>query len=335
MSKSNVADIKLGTTLYSLTTEYHSRRYSLEALIEEVAKRGIGPGLEVVGFQSFRDFPRIPDATAARFKEVVAKAGLVPTCLGINADMWTDRRREMTQEESLDYHRAQLEAAAKLGFPVARYQWAAGPEVIRRLVPDAERLNVKLGLEIHAPHHTQHPEVLAYREMYEKAGSPYLGFIPDFGASARRIPEPYFKYFRWRGIGEEAIELAVNLWNEESDPFARRKRFFDIGAERGWDQVWLAELSIVFGLFSRMPPRAWLEIMPQVIHVHGKFYSFDDDGNDPAIPYDEILPVFVEGGYRGHISSEWEGHQVSDDDGFANIMKHHALQRRVLAQAHA
>jgi hypothetical protein len=89
----------------------------------------------------------------------------------------------------------------------------------------------------------------------------------------------------------------------------------------------------VFGLFSRQPPRDWLEIMPQVVHVHGKFYGVGDDGRDAAIPYEEILPVFVEGGYRGYISSEWEGHQVSDDDGFAAIVKHHALERRVLAQA--
>jgi sugar phosphate isomerase/epimerase len=326
-------DIRLGTTIYSLTNEYHSRRYSFEALVQKVAELGIGPGLEVVGFQSFREFPNISDATAARFRELVAQTGLVPTCLGINADVYRDRRREMTTDESVAYHRVQLGAAAKLGFPVARYQWLAGPEVIRRLAPDAERLGVKLGLEIHAPQHVQHPDVLAYREMYEKVGSPYLGFIPDFGASARAIPEAYFRYFRWRGIGEAAIDLAVKMWQEEGDMFARRKRFQETGAERGWDPVWVAELSIVFGLFSRQPPRDWLEIMPQVVHVHGKFYGVGDDGRDAAIPYDEILPVFVEGGYRGYISSEWEGHQVSDDDGFAAIVKHHALERRVLAQA--
>jgi len=327
------SDIRLGTTIYSLTNEYHSRRYSFEALIEKVAELGIGPGLEVVGFQSFRDFPHVRDETAARFRELVERTGLVPTCLGINADVYRDRRREMTMDESVAYHLVQLEAAAKLGFPVARYQWLAGPEVIRRLAPDAERLGVKLGLEIHAPQHADHPDVLAYREMYAKVGSPYLGFIPDFGASARAIPEAYFSYFRWRGIGEAAIELAVSIWNEEGDMFARRKRFFDIGTERGWDQVWLAELSIVFGLFSRAAPRSWLDIMPQVVHVHGKFYGVGADGRDPAISYEEILPVFVEGGYRGYISSEWEGHQVSDDDGFAHILRHHAMERRILAQA--
>jgi hypothetical protein len=327
------SDIRLGTTIYSLTNEYHSRRYSFDALVRKVAELGIGPGLEVVGFQSFRDFPNVSDETAAHFRELVARTGLVPTCLGINADVFRDRRREMTMDESVAYHLTQLEAAAKLGFPVARYQWLAGPEVIRRLAPDAERLGVKLGLEIHAPQHVDHPDVLAYREMYAKVGSAYLGFIPDFGSTARAIPEAYFRYFRWRGIGDDAIQLAVNIWNEEGDMFARRKRFQDLGAQRGWDPVWIAELSIVFGLFSRAAPRSWLDIMSQVVHVHGKFYAVSDDGQDAAIPYEEILPAFVEGGYSGYISSEWEGHQVSDDDGFAHIVKHHAMERRILAQA--
>src|SRR4029078_414280 len=108
---------------------------------------------------------------------------------------------------------------------------------------------------------------------------------------------------------------------------ARVKRFQETGAERGWDPVWVAELSIVFGLFSRQPPRGWLEIMPQFVRVHGKFSGVAAAGRDAAIPYDEILPVFVEGGYRGYISSEWEGHQVSDDGGVEHIVKHHALQR--------
>lgn len=329
----NSADIRLGTTLYSLTNEYHSRRYSFEELIEKVAELELGPGLEVVGFASFRGFPNISDETATRFREIVARTGLVPTCLDINADVYRDRRREMTLDESVAFHRAQLEAAAKLGFPVARYQWLAGPEAIRRLAPDAERLGVKLGMEIHAPQHVDHPDVLAYREMYAKVGSPYLGFIPDFGSSARAIPPAYFRYFRWRGIPEPVIELAVNIWSEDGEMFARRKRFLDLGGQRGWDPVWLAELSIMFGLFSRQPPRDWLEIMPQVVHVHGKFYGVGEDGSDPAIPYEEILPVFVEGGYRGYISSEWEGHQVCEDDGFAHIARHQAMERRILAQA--
>lgn len=332
---SRTANIKLGVTLYSFTTEYHQRRFGVEELIREVARRNLGPGLEIVGFQSIRGFPEINDAFAESFKAVVEETGLELTCLGINADTQIDRQREMTQDESLAYHERQVRAAAKLGFPVARYQYAATPEVIERLVPLAEKLGVKLGLEIHAPHSVDHPEVLAYREMYARVGSPYLGFIPDFGTSARAVPQAYVDFFRWRGIEEEMISKAMEIWDEDMEPFARREKFLQWSRAKGKDEILAVGIAIIFGLFTRQPPARWMEIMPQVIHVHGKFYSVNDQAEEPSIDYGAILPVFVEGGYNGYISSEWEGHQVNDDDAFDKVERHHAMQRRILEAAGA
>lgn len=325
-----IAEIKLGVTLYSFTNEYYQRRFGVEELVREVARRGLGPGLEIVGFQSVRGFPEVDDGFAESFRAVIEETGLTPSCLGTNADMYIDRKKPMTMEQSLAFHERQVRAAAKLGFPVVRFQYAASPEVVERLTPLTEKLGVKLGLEIHAPHSIDHPEVIAYREMYARVGSPYLGFIPDFGASARAVPEAYVRYFRWRGIGEDMIAKALEIWDEDMDPFARRTKFLDWAKAAGKDEVWAIDISIIYGLFSRQPLRNWLEIMPQVVHVHGKFYAVNDKGVDPSIDYDAILPIFVEGGYRGFISSEWEGHQINDDDGFAAVERHHAMERRIL-----
>jgi len=325
------ADVKLGTTLYSLTNEFWQRKFDFEGLIREVARRKLGPGLEIVGFQSIRGFPEVGDAFADRFRELIAETGLTPSCFGINADDLINRDRPMTRTESVGYHETQIRAAAKLGFPIARFQYAASPEVIERLAPLAERLNVKLGLEIHAPHTIHHPDVVAYREMYARVGSPFLGFIPDFGASARDVPLCYVAYFKWRGIQPEMISKALEVWHEDMEPFARRAKFLKWADENGKDEVAAVELSPIFGLFSRQPLENWLEIMPQVVHVHGKFYGVDDSGEDNSIDYDSILPLFVRGGYRGFISSEWEGHHVNDDDGFEMVARHQVMERRILA----
>jgi len=82
-----------------------------------------------------------------------------------------------------------------------------------------------------------------------------------------------------------------------------------------------------------MDPREWLEIMPQVVHIHGKCYDFDENGDEVAIPYAEILPLFRDNGYNGFMSTEWEGHAISDEDGFAKVQAHHALCRRILGTA--
>jgi hypothetical protein len=71
------------------------------------------------------------------------------------------------------------------------------------------------------------------------------------------------------------------------------------------------------------------------VHVHGKFYGVDASGEDNSIDYAALLPVFIRGGYRGYISSEWEGHHVNDDNGFEMVAGHHAMERKILAAAAA
>jgi hypothetical protein len=324
--------LKLGTTLFSFTNEFHGREYDLYQLIAKVGQLGLGPGLEIVGFAHVRGFPMVTDAFADDFKQAVSDAGLELSCIGINADLWIDPEHPMNDDESYDYHVDQIEAAAKLGFPVARYQFGAGPVIIERLVPLAEKLNIKLGMEIHAPDSVRSPAVMGFREMYNRVNSPMLGFIPDMGSCARRVAPAFDDYFRKLGIPEKLIELGHQIWDKEGDPFIKIPEFTARARELGSREEHIAEMFMIFGLFSRQEPTAWKEIMPQIVHIHGKFYGFDEQGNESAIPYQDLLPVFVEGGYKGFMSSEWEGHFFSDDAGFRKVQAHHALCRRILRE---
>ena len=326
--------LRRGTTLFSFTNEFHGREYTLDQLIAKVGELDLGPGVEIVGFSHVRGFPKVTDEFAAHFRALLAQHNLEPSCLGINADILIRPDQPMTQEELIAYHEAQIEAAAKLGFPVARYQHMAGTEVIRRLLPMAERLNVKLGLEIHAPEKVNSPMVLEYREMYARENSPYLGFVPDFGSTATRVSPAFISYFRQLGIPEPLIELVRTMWMEPDnlqDIHGKIPAFASRAKAAGFREAHIAECFIVFGLFSRQAPQAWKEIMPQVVHIHGKFYHFDEDGRESSIPYEEILPVVIESGYTGFMSSEWEGHFFSDDSGIEMVRKHHELCKRILS----
>src|SRR6187431_591914 len=68
--------LRLGTTLFSLTNEFHSLEYTFDELIAKVGALGLGPGLEVIGFQSIRGFPEVSEKFADRFKELLAEHGL-------------------------------------------------------------------------------------------------------------------------------------------------------------------------------------------------------------------------------------------------------------------
>jgi sugar phosphate isomerase/epimerase len=324
--------LKLGSTLFSYTNAFLRLDHSFEQLLAQIAARGLGPGVEVIGFQSIRGFPTVTDEFAQRFRELVATHRLEPSCLAINGDVALRRGTRMTTEESVAYHEPQLRAAAKLGFPLVRYQFTASPEVIRQLVPLAERLGVKMGLEIHAPQGVHTPEVLAYREMYARVQSPSLGFIPDFGASARGVPPPYLDILRAQGTPPELIAAALEIWATDDQAPSKRQRLVEVAQGR-LDPLKLSALAVIFNMFSPQPAAAWLEIMPQVIHIHGKFYGFDAAGSEPCIPYEELLPVFAKAGFNGFMSSEWEGHMYSLDDGFDMVAQHHALCRRILASS--
>jgi sugar phosphate isomerase/epimerase len=324
--------LKLGTTLFSFTTEYINRRYTFEQLLAEVAARRLGPGLEIVGFQSIRGFPTITDAFAERFRELMDLYKLTPSCLAINSDMMLRPGQMLTIDQAVAYHEPQIRAAARLGFPVIRSQFAAPPEVLRRLVPLIEKLKIKIGPEIHAPMAVNSPAVLGYREMYAKVNSPYLGFIPDCGSAARNIPPTYLAYLKSQGMPEDLMNLAVGIWRQPKDAQQKREEFAAAAKARNADPTVISSLAVMYSILSPQDPRAWLEIMPQIIHIHGKCYDFDASGSETSIPYEDLIPVFVEGGFNGFMSTEWEGHLYSQASGFEMVRKHQALCRRLLAQ---
>lgn len=320
----------MGATLYAFTNEFLARQYDLDGLLNEVAKRNIGPGVELVGFQSLRDFPVISDEFAEDFKRRLSDLGLHQTALGINADQEIRRGRIASTEEMVAYHQAQMRAAAKLGFPIVRYQYGATPLVIEQLAPLAEDLGLKLGLEIHAPQHAEHPDVISYREMYARVNCPALGWIPDFSSTAKRVPPSYIQSFRDSGVPEGLIELALSIWSEDGDTRARMTDYKERADKAGFSPMHYNPLSLIFAMFGKQDPRSWLPLMDQVVHIHGKFFGFDEDGREEAIDYEAILPLFVEAGYIGTISSEWEGHMYSTANAFDLVERHQTMCRSIM-----
>jgi len=325
---------RLSTTLFALTNEWLSRRYTFEQLVDKVAELELGPGLELIGFQSIRGFPRVDAEFERTFKRLLDRHGFEPSCLGANIDLARRTDRLMSREEVQETLTAQVEAARILGFPVVRaqkldddlYEWAAA------LGEDA---GVKLGIEIHAPLFVDHPMVLGLREIFDRIDSPALGFIPDSSATMTALPIGQLRAFERDGLTRSQTDFLRELWerggppNELFDEFAERAR-----SEGATPQA-VNQVRIVFSMFARNDPRRWLEIIPRVIHVHAKFYELEADGSDASVPHHELFDVLLAGGYDGFVSSEWEAHawaDLQDADGFEMVRRHQELYRNLLAQ---
>ena len=332
-----------GVTLYSFTRAFHGREYDLEGLIRKVAADGFGPGLEVIGFSSFRGFPEIDDHFAGRFSDLVDEVGLVRTSLAVNADIGLRPDKLMDQDELIAYMRRQIAAAAKLGYPIARVQISLTPDSMEALAPIAEEYGVTLALEVHADQYASRPRILALRDRYEKVGSPFLGFTADWGATTVAFAPSALEAYRRRGASEELLSAVVDLWNgyyQEGPPAnqavhgQRFGSFIGLAAQHG-----RPELGIDFGingtgLFGPARVDDWLEIMPWIRHVHGKFFGIDENGEEPSVPVRDLVALLVENGYSGAISSEYEGwHWNYWQSPFDIIRGEQAVQRSAAADA--
>ena len=76
------------------------------------------------------------------------------------------------------------------------------------------------------------------------------------------------------------------------------------------------------------------DMVPYVKYVHGKFYHIEKaaDGtlSEPTIPYERALSILAEGGFRGVLITEYEGHAFYLDDADEQIGRHLALGRSIL-----
>ncbi|MGN6206630.1 sugar phosphate isomerase/epimerase family protein [Humibacter sp.] len=328
--------IRLGTTLYSMTSEFAAGLYTPETLIASVAENGIGPGVEFNIAQLLRTYPDVDDAFVKLWFDTLERYELEPSAVGTNLDMGRRKDRDMTPEEEHDFLARQLKTAHTLGFRRVVIR-SAGKELLRSLLPLAEQYDQKLGYEIHAPQGPNDEKVLGIREMYEELGSDRLGFTADFSSTMHSLSPTLLLQLAKMGLDEKHFPVMDEIWHEPTPMHVRNQKFEDYLRGEGVDPVRFGPFTrLAFNMHGLVPPEEWLDIMPQIFHVHAKFFGLDDDGQEPAMDIPRIVRQFVQGGYRGFLSSEWEGHAFSDlgeADPIDLVKKQHALMRHAIEES--
>ena len=326
----------LGLTLYSASAEFRAGWYDFDGLLNRVAELGIGPGIEIVASQVLPTYPNVTDDFVRSWQRAFDKHGFTASSFGANLDMGRRRDRDMTPDEEYEFTQTLFHGAKKLGFPLVRIQ-SAKPELLRRLLPLAEDLELKLAYEIHAPLGPNSPEIMKVRDVYAELDSPLLGFVADFSSTMHSMSPTLLRAVRRAGLDDEAVERLQAIWGTEAPMRVRQEEFIAYLRGRDFDPARLGSFAhLAFNMHGHVSPKEWADIMPQIMHVHAKFYDIDEQGNEPAIDYPELVRVFVEGGYRGYWSSEWEGHafaELGEVDPLLLVRKHHDLIRKSMRTA--
>ncbi len=321
--------IKRGVSLYSLQEEYFLRKLDLEGCIATCARLG-ALGIESIGEQMMPGFPKLPDAFYARWHQWMAHYGTVPTCHDMFLDTKRYKDRLLTDDEMIESIKADLRHAARLGCKVMRVLVSVKPEMVERCIPYAEECNVKMGLEIHSPFHFDHPWIMRYTEMIERTRTRHVGYIPDMGIYVKRFPRVMRDHALRHGATEKIIDFVCQAYEERVLP---DYVIFDVGLMGGSEADRRFAESLRHIIWSN--PRRMLEFMPHIYHVHAKFYDMVDETREYSIPYEEIIPVLIEGGYDGYLSSEYEGNRWIQDaypvDSIEQVRRQHVMFEHLLA----
>jgi sugar phosphate isomerase/epimerase len=308
---------RLGLTLFSFTRELWLRQWSLDECLARAGELGDGIALELVGAQSLPSYPALTAADERGLRESFDRHGLIPTCYGAHVERGRVPGRVAPLDETVEIIEREIDIAVRLGFPLVRLQTATAA-ILERLLPAAERADVRVVVELHARPITT-PEMQEALALMERLQTPHLGFILDFGAIMTRLPSSYLELGRREGVPESVIESTREAW-ESGAPL-------DDAAVPPGAIGWVRAC---WSMFHRTDPSTVDQVLPHLAHVHTKFFGIDEHGEEPTIPYDAILARLRDGGFSGALSSEYLSWRAAHEtDSFDQVLAHHAMMRRL------
>ncbi|MDT0145596.1 TIM barrel protein [Priestia aryabhattai] len=321
-----MSPIKLGVSLFSFSTDFVKGKLSLEDCIASAAEIG-AEGFELVGATMLRSYPYATDTVINEFKAMTNHYGINFVSYGASTDRGVMTGRDLTDDELVQSAILDLKTANKLGCKMMRAQPHLSPGAIEKIAPYAENYGVKVGVEIHNPELPSSPKTQAYVEMFDKVGSDYIGFVPDFGCFATKPNKVYWDEALEKGAPLELLEMAAGLRYDGVPKDQAMKRLIEEGA----NEAVMGAFQGMYGFvtFSREPDLQGLKnIMPYVVYFHGKFHYMFEHLEEASIPYADILQVIKEANFNGYIMSEYE----ASDNAVEMTRRHLQMEKKLLAE---
>lgn len=320
-------NIDFGVSLYSFTQQFYEQSgFGLDDMFGLLKKLGISK-FEIVGAQTFDQYPRPRSESIREFHEACDRWAMTPFSYGGYTDLGKYTGRDMTDDEIFRETLNELNVANMLGckymrtgkFPI---------KYLERLAFMAQRYNVKCGFEIHTPQRPSDPDVQAMAAEMARIGSPFLGFIPDFGCFIERPSSKLLDYYKRMGANMDIVDYIVKNRNAGGDEDSMWSQVQAMGG----GEVERVVVSELFGHQTFRPAdfEGFKSVLPYSLYFHGKFYHVDENLKETSIDYDKLIGYIVESGFSGVIMTEYEGHAFYTNDAVEQVSRHLAMERRIL-----
>lgn len=307
--------IQLSASLYSLSSYYVKGIFTLEECLKAIRDYGFH-GIEIVAAQMVPEYPNPSDKWLGNFRELLAKYDLKPICYSAYIDYGIRSDRDLNEEEIIQFTVNDMIYAKKAGFGLVRTQHSISPEIYEKMIPYCEKLDMKLAIEMHHPHHPHVSVWEKYIELMNTKGNGYLGVVPDFSIFQVRPHKLLVERLKKAGFREDRLDKVLMLHGRR-EPLSEALKL-DLNR---------LEAEFTESIYEKFNPTNIDELstlIPVTPYIHGKFYYLENGDADECIPYEKILPKIKELGYEGYIAAEYEGHHFNMEIDVPEQLKRYA-----------
>lgn len=352
--------IRRGVSLYSYQQEQFFKQMNVWDQIREVREGLHTDGIEIINQQAIPRYPFGTDEFFYNWDLTMARYDMKAVTMDVYMDVHQFRDHVMNHREAAENLKHDIKLAAKMGFKNVRVLVLVPTDVIEMALPTAEKYDVKIGKEIHAPL----PIVPAKRvqpshgmatvldwnsaqeiiDLRERTGSPYVGLVPDFGIFQFRPTRIGIEYAKRHALNPDIIDFVLeNRLNYSVDELSQLvpEKFPNYAEDPAW-MHYVEEFSLHEGSSD---PEDLRDIIPYIVSIHGKFYEMTEIEGQPghyedkAINYEDPIRILCEEGFDGYIDSEYEGQRAQQDMGIENlpnsveqVRRHHEMLERLISK---
>jgi hypothetical protein len=207
--QSMTSKIKRGISMYSFQEEMFLGQMSVEDVIAYGASIG-AHGVEILPEQNMPTFPHITDAQIGEWHEMLARHGAHFTAYDMFLDTKRYKDRLMSDEEQVESIHRDLVLCNRLGIKNMRILIFVRPDILEKCVPMAEKLDVHMGVEVHAPWYLDHAWIQRTIEVADRFGTRHLGILPDMGIFMKHYPPAMRARYERQGARPEVTQFIVD-----------------------------------------------------------------------------------------------------------------------------
>lgn len=348
--------IKRGISSYSYQQEIFFHRMDLKGMIKEVHDNLHTDGIEIIDEMIIRDYPNPSDRFYEEWKEEMEKYNMKAVTMDVFLDIHQFRDHVMSHEEAAERLKKDIIIASKMGFENVRCLCLVPIDVIEMALPTAEKYNVRIGKEIHAPLSIKYGASASLEEdlvldprsvdqiidLAQKTGTKHLGLVPDMGIFQHSPTKASIAYQKRNAKNPEVIDYILSCrgkMSEEEIIANVKEKYPDSG---------YTNKRAVHGLaLTQMcsEPEDLIDIIPYILSIHGKFYEMTEIAGRPghyedaSIDYANPIRILKEHGYDGYINSEYEGQRDQQDltkadlvDEVEQVRRHHKMLEDLIGE---